>query len=76
MIGDWFRMFEPRQEFVTPEFSRYSAECRRLASIARPVAKPAARRPMAPRLRGAGWVGSIATQFQAPRQRHRKLATT
>ena len=76
MIGAWFRMFEPRQEFMTPEFRRYAAECRRLATIARPVAKPAPQKRAAPLLRGADWFGSLAAPFRTAPKPARKLVTT
>ena len=68
-------MFAPRQEFATPQYRRYSDECRRLAAIARPLAKPVGRKPASSsRQRSADLLGLLAAPFRAPK-RQRKLAT-
>jgi hypothetical protein len=69
-------MFEPRQKFATPEHRRYAAECRRLAAIARPLAKPVGRKPApSSRQHNSDLLGLLAAPFRAPK-RQRKLATT
>jgi hypothetical protein len=64
-------MFDPREEFSTAQYRRYSAECRRLAAIARPPAKRGVRKPTP-----SDWFGAVANQFRAPAKRERKLVTT
>jgi hypothetical protein len=52
-----------RDELMTEEFFRYSAECRRLARLARPLARPN------PVIRQAGWfekLGAVASHLLAP----------
>jgi hypothetical protein len=69
-------MLEPRQEFASPEYKRYAAECRRLAAIAKPLPKAAARKPEpASKLRSTDWFGLFGAPFRAPK-RGRKLAAT
>jgi hypothetical protein len=68
-------MLNPREELFSPEQRRYSAECRRLASIARPPAKRKAQKPV------ANWLGAVVNQFRnpdhhKPASRRRRLATT
>ena len=80
MTGDWLGMLDPRHEFSTsfstPEDSRYAAECRRLAAMARPMTKAVARKRAASRLQNIDWSGWMATQFRAPPRRQRKFAAT
>ena len=67
-------MLEARDEFSTPEHRRYSAECRRLAAVARPPERRPTQKPM------AEWLGTIVTQFRKndfrKGRRARKLFTT
>jgi hypothetical protein len=73
MTGVRFHMFDPRQELATAEFRRYSAECRRLAALARPRAKSVGRKPKP--VRRSDWVDSIVRRLREPAKRERKLIT-
>jgi hypothetical protein len=55
-----------RDELMTEEFFRYSAECRRLARLARPLVRP--NPGISPTIQ-AGWfekLGAVASHLLAP----------
>jgi hypothetical protein len=67
-------MMDPRDRFFTDEFSRYAAECRRMARLARPP-KTTAATPAASLLNPAGWLALAQTSFGTPAKRTLLYAT-
>jgi hypothetical protein len=65
-------MIRPPDEFFTAEFTRYSAECRRMARFARPPSKPVTRNPAADLL--AQWTDWFGLQAKST-PRYQEFAT-
>jgi hypothetical protein len=64
---------DPREQFWTDEFYRYSAECRRLARLARkPTGPPEGRLAGTYRIY-ADWLGDLGRYFVHPAMRPRQL---
>jgi hypothetical protein len=65
---------DPRDRFLTDEFARYSAECRRMARLARPP-QTAAANSAASFMNSASWLALARMLFGAPVKRAVQYAT-